>query len=80
MARLNAEQKKAYLTDYLRLISKDETLFIYSANKGANIRFAVARELKSSAIDILTAFRDYKEMEHFFMGALAITQGTIKVN
>ena len=36
MARLNAEQKKAYLTDYLRLISKDETLFIYSANKGAN--------------------------------------------
>jgi len=38
MARLTDAQKKAYLTEYLRLISKDETLFIYSANKGANIR------------------------------------------
>jgi hypothetical protein len=80
MARLNAEQKKAHLTEYLRLISKDETLFIYSVNKGVDIRFAVARELESSAIDTRTAFMNFDQMEYFFKGALAITQGTIKLN
>ena len=80
MARLTDAQKKASLTEYLRLISKDETLFIYSIGKGAGILFAVGRKMESSAIHNLTAFRDYKEMEHFLKGALAITQGTIKVN
>jgi hypothetical protein len=80
MKRLTDEQKKANLTEYLRLVSNNTELFIYSSGKGADIVFAVAYYMNGHAVNTITAFRGYKEMEHFFKGALAITQGTIKLN
>lgn len=80
MARLTDAQKKASLTEYLRLVSTNTDLFIYPSGKGVDIVFAVAYYINGHAVNTITAFRGYKEMEHFFRGALAITQGTIKIN
>jgi len=71
--RLTTEQKKDSLTNFLRMVSKNEELFIHSINKGSNIKFAVA--IKSdSAVDHKSNFMTYEEMNCYFFGVIAVQE------
>ena len=72
-----AEQKDA-LTNFLRTVSNNEKLFIYSVNTGRNTRFCIAEENKSGGIYTHTSFMAYEEMNCYFFGVLAEREVRIK--
>jgi len=77
MGLLLDNAKKDGLTTFLRTVSKNTDLIIHTINKGANMRFAIAIELDSSAIDLKSDFMTYEGINTFLFGVMAVKDNRI---
>lgn len=76
--KINTEKAVEYLTNFLNNISENKDLFVYSVNLGKNTKFAVAEKLEHGAINALSNFMTYDEMNCYFFGVMAVKQNKIK--
>lgn len=65
------------LTTFLKIVTTDENLFIYNSDGRCGSTFAVA-EKQGSAVNTISNFMTYKEMNCYFFGILAVQQNKIK--
>ena len=75
MKRLSTAEKKEALNSFLKSITKNDELFIYSI---ANTRFTIAIMQNDGGIDVKCDFMTYDEMRCFFLGVLAIKENRIE--
>lgn len=78
MTKLSQEQKVNALTNFLRNVSTNEELFIYSVNLGKNTKFCVAEKSKPSGVNPKSNFMTYEEMNAYFFGVLAVKENRVK--
>jgi len=75
MARLNQNQKIEALTNFLKMLTKNENLFIkYDEIKGNTFAIAENQEI---GISTKTNFMTYEEMNCYFFGALAVKENRV---
>jgi hypothetical protein len=77
MKKLSQEEKFNALTNFLRTISKNEELFIFSVNKSANTKFCIAEKSESSGVNPKSKFMTYEEMNCYFFGVLAVKENRL---
>ena len=77
MKRLSNAEKKEYLTNTLRYITKNDELYIFSSNLGKDVIFAISNK-DLSGVNPQTKFMTYEEMRCFFDGVLAVKENRIK--
>ena len=76
MDRLNFTQQKEALTNFLKMVTKNENLFIKNDEiKGKT--FAIAEKQEGNSIYTKTNFMTYKEMNCYFFGVLATQEKRI---
>ena len=78
MKKLTISQQIKSLTNFLKLVSKNEELFIYHVNLGKNTKFAVAEKLELGGVNAKSNFMTYDEMNCYFMGVLAAQENRVK--
>lgn len=77
MKKLSQEQKVNALTNFLRNVSTNEELFIYSVNIGKNTKFCIATKTDIGVIYTKTKFMTYEEMNCYFFGVLAVKENRV---
>lgn len=65
---MTTEAKKEALNNALKHYNFDEKYFIYSVNKGANIRFSIASNNEIGGIHSHTRFMTYDEVNAYLRG------------
>jgi len=76
MARLTQSQKIAALTNFLKTVSNNETLFIYP-DEITGKTFCIAENQAGGCKANKSNFMTYEEMNCYFFGVLAIKQNHI---
>jgi hypothetical protein len=77
--RLTLEQKKEALTNFLKSVSKNDELFIYSVNKGKDAMFCIAQK-RDGALQTKSKFMNYENMNSFLFGVLAVKENRNNIN
>ena len=77
MKRLSQEEKVNALTNFLRNVSTNEELFIFTMNKGRNAKFCIATKTEIGGINNKTSFMTYEEMNAYFSGVLAVKENRV---
>lgn len=77
MKRLSQTEKINALTNFLRNVSTNEKLFIFTMNKDKNAIFCIATKTEIGGIDIKTKFMTYEEMNCYFFGVLAVKENRV---
>lgn len=77
MKKLSQEEKVNALTNFLRNVSTNEKLFIYSVNLGKNTKFCVAEKSEPSGVNPKSNFMTYEEMNCYFFGVLAVKENRV---
>ena len=80
MKKLSQEEKVNALTNFLRNVSTNEELFIYSVNLGKNTKFCVAEKSEPSGVNPKSNFMTYEEMNCYFFGVLAVKENRVNFN
>jgi len=75
MARMNLTQKIEALTNFLKVVSKNENLFIYPDEINGKT-FCIA-EKQGTAKANKSNFMTYEEMNCYFYGALAVKENRV---
>jgi hypothetical protein len=70
MKKLNTNQQKEALTNFLKKVTKNENLFIKTDEIKGN-RFAIAEKQENNSISTKSNFMSYQEMNCYFFGVLA---------
>ena len=77
MKRLSQGEKVNALTNFLRNVSTNEELFIFTMNKDRNAIFCIATKTDIGGIDTKTKFMAYEEMNAYFFGVLAVKENRV---
>lgn len=77
MKKLSVTEQKEALANFLKTVSKNEELFIYSVNLGKNTKFAVS-EMLHGGVNPKSNFMTYDEMNCYFFGVLAVRENRVQ--
>jgi hypothetical protein len=77
MKKYTTEQQAEALTNFLRNVSENQSLFICSVNKGKNSKFCIAEKTETVGTSSKSKLMTYEEMNHYFFGVLAVKNKSI---
>lgn len=75
---MTKSQQKEGLTNFLKMVTKNENLFIYNSDGRCGNTFAIAENTENGGISTKSNFMTYKEMNCYFFGVLATQDKRIK--
>ena len=76
MKKLNTNQQKEALTNFLKKVTKNENLFIKTDEIKGN-RFSIAEKQENNSIATKSNFMSYNEINCYFFGVLATREKRI---
>ncbi len=79
MKRLTQAQKIEGLTNFLRMVSTNESLYIQPIDGRLGSKFGIAnREFVGGGVNVHSNYMTYEEMNCYFMGVLAVKENRVK--
>jgi len=74
---MNIKQEVDALTNFLRVIDKEEKYLISKADSRLGKRYAITEKTEIGGINVKSNFMTYSEMNAFFMGILTVKENRI---
>lgn len=74
---MKASEENEALTNFLKMVTKDENLVIQNADGRLGKKYAIAEKSDIGTINVKSNFMTYNEMNCFFMGVLAVKENRI---